>query len=115
MNGIFTQEEVRGILEAENQRQLEMVFPFVAAGVDRVTGYNEESLLTKVCTEYSDIFNVIMSDNTTAGWSDLELKTMEQDKDNFKRLKKETFESLASDILFKLKYHLLDLLVTDLK
>lgn len=90
-------------------------FPFVSTWTDMATGYDEESPLTKVETVYSDIGNVIMSNNVTAGLSDLELEKLEKIIDNLKVLMKERFESTAFDSLFTLKYHLLDHLEKYLK
>lgn len=54
-----------------------MYFPFLAAWVDRSTGYDEEAQFTKVCTAYSDIMNDEISDNVTEGWSENSLRTFE--------------------------------------
>ena len=55
VNGIFTNDGLRGMLEAKNYKAIDMVFPFVAAFIDRCSGDEESHPVTKVCSRYTEL------------------------------------------------------------
>ena len=113
LNGLFLESGIRGMLEGKDYRNLDYVFPFVAAFIDRVTGC-EEGGITTVHTVYSNLPFILFTEVEQHGVSHIEgLKIGAL----IKRLKKEckrVFDPYVQKGLYTLKFHLLDHLVEDL-
>ena len=54
LNGLFTDNGIRGFVEAKNMKGLNRIFPFVAAFIDRCCGESEEAPTTMVAALYRD-------------------------------------------------------------
>lgn len=113
LNGFFLESGIRGMLEGKDYRNLDYVFPFVAAFIDRVTGC-EEGGITTVHTVYSYLLFRLFTEVEQHGISHIEALKI---RASIKRLKKEckrVFDPYVQKGLYTLKFHLLDHLVEDL-
>lgn len=91
-----------------------MVFPFIAAFIDRVTGYGASPVHTSILVSYSDIVNDFVTDSKT-GWSISELADLRSAIANLKTQMVAAHKGTSPTGLFSLKFHLLDHLCDDLE
>lgn len=113
LNGIFLQTGIRGMLEGKDYRNLDYVFPFVAAFVDRISGC-EEGGITAVHTLYSNLLFKLFTEIENDGISYIELRKIEALVRRLKKECKRLFDPYVKKGLYTLKFHLLDHLVEDL-
>lgn len=57
LNEFFIPVGIKGMLEGNGYRAVDMGFPFIASFIARATGYTENALLTTVHTAYSSLVN----------------------------------------------------------
>ena len=114
LNGLFMDNGIRGMLEGKDYRNLDFVFPFVAAYIDRFIGC-KKGILTKVNTMYSDIVHELFHTIETQGFTEGDADRLDSLIINFKTECKHVFSSNVENGLFTLKFHLLDHLVEDLR
>ena len=114
LNGFFTNTGVKGMLEGKDYHQLDMVFPFVAAFIDRASRRTIEAPLTSVCTAYSDLLNTLMFTKQRGGFSKEDIRKLSDEVLSFKKKATDVLGNLDDINLFTLKFHLLDHLCNDL-
>ena len=114
LNGLFLETGVKGMLEGKDYKQLDYVFPFVMAFVDRITGMIDNGQ-TKVHTMYSDLLYQLYHNIERNGLNPQTADSLEQHIALFKQTCKDIFEKHVNRGLFTLKFHLLDHLVEDLR
>ena len=114
LNGILLEAGVRGMLEGKDYRNLDFVFPFVAAYVDKISGCTSNGL-TLVHTMYSDLLTVLLDDVERDGVNDDSIRAISKRIASFKKECVKCFSPYVSNGLFTLKFHLLDHLTDDLK
>jgi hypothetical protein len=113
LNGFFLESGIRGMLEGKDYRNLDYVFPFVAAFIDRVSGLQEEGITT-VHTVYSNLLFKLFVEVEQYGMSNIQALKIAA---LIRRLKKEckrVFDPYVNKGLYTLKFHLLDHLVEDI-
>ena len=114
LNGFFTHDGIKGMLEAKNYQNMDMIFPFIAAFIDRATGLEDTAMLTHVHATYSLLMNTL-SGKQNGSFTDPEIEEIDEMVKNFKRDVVTLFEPHCDSGLFTLKFHLLDHLCTDLR
>lgn len=114
LNGLFLNNTIRGMLEGKDFKCLDMVFPFVAAYIDRVTGYQDNAPLTDICTSYTTLMQDLLYDNTSTGWSRDMIADITHRISLLKSKCVHTFEKHCEHGIHTLKFHLLDHVVEDL-
>lgn len=60
MKGCFTQDGVKGILEAKDYKAADMVFSILAADTDSATGYTDNAHLMTFLTAYANLLNKLL-------------------------------------------------------
>lgn len=115
LNGLFTKDGLRGMLEGKDYRSVDMVFPFVAAFIYRCTGLEEDAPLTRINTTYSEIFNKLLNDGPEEGWSEQDIISLGDDITSCKTSVIKTFDDHCESCLHTLTVHLLDHLVEDVR
>ena len=86
VNGIFTNDGLRGMLEAKNYKAIDMVFPFVAAFIDRCSGDEESHPLTKVCSRYTELMTWTLQIGSSQGWTEADVNKLQKLIDSFKTI-----------------------------
>jgi len=114
LNGIFTNDGLKGMLEGKDYRNLDYVFPFVTAFIDKITGQNNNPELTEINIIYTDIVNELTRPIQKVNLQQKCDKLRKKIK-KWKDLYKAFFEKYCDEGLFTLKYHLMDHLVDDLE
>ena len=114
-NGFFNESGIVGMLEARQYKAVDMVFPIVAAYIDRVCGETSNCPTTKTATKYCDIVLDTFRRSRRQGWTSSELHRLKEDIANFKTVCKNTYANYQPSRMGTLKFHLLDHLVEDLK
>lgn len=115
LDGIFTKNGLKGMLEGRDYKGLDKVFPFVAAFIDRCTGHERTAPMTRVHTMYSEIVNEVTGDGEYKIRSEEELVKLEERVKEFKRELVERFDDHCESGLYTLKFHLLDHMVEDIR
>lgn len=115
LNGLFTADGLRGMLEGKDYYAVDMVFPFVAAFIDRSLGFEEKCELTRMNVLYIEIINKVLVDHRDRRWREGELLRLRGEIREFKSVVEGAFASHCPSGLYTLKYHLLDHLVEDLE
>lgn len=67
LNGIFIEKGIRGMLEYNGCKFLDMIFPFVEEYIDIFTGYQEISPLTDTCASYTSLMQYILYGHNLLG------------------------------------------------
>ena len=115
LNGIFLATGIRGMLEGKDFKNLDYVFPFIAAYVDRFRDKPNDPSLTVINAMYSDLLFKLFHTVQLYGMSQSDLKEIESHVCELKKKAKEVFSPIVQRGLYTLKFHLLDHLVTDLE
>lgn len=115
LNGLFLHSGVRGMLEGKDYRNVDKVFPFVMAFVDRVLGHTTSCPLTNIAVLYSEIRLVHLHQYAHAGCSAKDISILKQKIDSLKECTIQLFKDHCDHGLFTLKFHLLSHLVNDLE
>ena len=63
LNGLFTEDGVKGMLEGKHWKGIDFAFPFVAANVDRWIGRETSCEQTKVHSLYTDVSKLLWMDS----------------------------------------------------
>ena len=113
LNGLFLENGVRGMLEGKDYRNVDMVFPFVCAFLDRKT-QETSGVLTKISTMNSSLLTMLYYEIDRKGLTAERLSTL---RDRIRMLKIDMasfYKRFTQTGLFTLKFHLLDHLAEDL-
>ena len=103
------------MLEGNDLKCVDMVFPFVTAFVDRVLCMENEGSLTRISSTYSDIMVSVLFDQPRLGWTPEEMAKLSTTVQEWKKLVVEFFGAYCETGLFTLKFHMLDHMVTDIR
>ncbi len=114
LNGLFLNNGIRGMLEGKDYRNLDYVYPFVMAYVDRITNCINNGL-TEVNTIYSDILYTLYHTITVRGLTPHISSNLQSLIKTFKSKCVNLFSPFVDKGLFSLKFHLLDHLMEDLR
>lgn len=114
LNGLHISTGLKGMLEGKDYSNIDMVFPFIAAFLDRVLGYADNQQLTMIHSLYSDVVNMVMYNTPDWELQHENVNHLEQKVRMLKRSAKELFEHLEEVNLFTLKFHMLDHVSNDL-
>lgn len=112
LNGIYTDEGLRGMLEGKDYRNLDYVFPFVGAYLDRWVGDASFPSFSSLFSTYSDILSIVESKKVE--WNSESTSILEGKIKSFKKLVLRKFGGRCTTGLHTLKFHLLDHLAEDL-
>lgn len=115
LNGFFMKEGIKGMLEGKNYRSVDMVFPFISAFIDRVTGFENAADMTRVCTLYTEIMTSALYDFPRNPPDSEIISEFKKKVQYFKVLTIKTFQDFCVSGLFTLKFHLLDHMVEDME
>lgn len=115
LNGMFRNDGLRGMLEAKDYRAVDMVFPFIAAFIDRCCDEVSDAPITTICTSYGDITNQALRHGSEEPWTKKEIDELEKRIDMFKVKCRETLGPFHPSELRTLKFHLLDHLCDDIR
>ena len=73
LNGFFLRDGVRGMLEGKNYRAIDLVFPFIAAFVDRALGFQDQPTLTTLNMMYTELMLTLLHDLPRKGFCDADV------------------------------------------
>lgn len=76
LNGVFTDDDHDGMLEAGDIKKMDMVSPFIGALIDRIYGENETCPVTKVFREYADVMDKVCGRNGHKKFTASDIATM---------------------------------------
>lgn len=65
VNRLFTGTTVRGVLEEKHYRNLDSVFPFVAAFIDRARGFPKNAPMTVINSLYSALIRLSVNSRSS--------------------------------------------------
>lgn len=108
LNGFFTSAGVKGMLEGKDYSSIDMVFPFIAALIDRANEYSVDPKPTTVYTMYSDLVNYLMFKSENSNSPNVEKYELKENIKNLKAVAKDLFGNLEDINPFTLKFHMLD-------
>lgn len=109
LNGLFTNDGLKGMLEGKDYQAVDYIFPFVAAFTDRCLGRVDSHEQTTVHTKYTELMNLVTGNGTGVSKPDItELVS------TLKRTVVETFKDHCEKGLFTLKFHTMDHLAEDI-
>lgn len=77
LNGLCAVGGLRGMLEGQNYKKVDMVFPFLAGFMKMCTERVEETLLTKVYVLYSEPMLSMEKDQASERWNENKLKELQ--------------------------------------
>ena len=115
LNGLFTEDGIRGMLSAKDYHHVDMVFPFIAAFIDTCCDEVETAPLTSICTQYSDLVAWVMKRGRIKHWTAAELESLQNSISYFKQSMLSTLGPFHTTGLKTFKFHLLDHLPGDLQ
>ena len=113
LNGLFTADGLKGMLEAKEYRAIDYVFPFVAAFVDRALGNEKNPHQTIIHSMYSGLLRYILCDIRGEVGKDIRCE-IQMRVSNLKKKVVEIYGPHCENGLFTLKFHLLDHLSEDI-
>lgn len=114
-NGFFSEDGIVGMLEARDHKSMDMVFPFIAAYIDRCYGEIEQCPTTRVSSLYSTILFTLARKGDRCGWTPDDLSLLRTHIHRFKHIFVDLFARYQPSGMGTLKFHLLDHLVDDIK
>ena len=115
LNGIYTDEGLRGMLEAKDFRAFDMVFPFIGAFIDRCCDEAHSAPVTSIFTQYTGIPHWAMTYSLTPEWKRGEIEKLAVAVSKFKQFVKLIFAEHHASGLKTSKFHLLDHLASDIR
>ena len=115
LDGLFTNDGLKGMLEAKNFTQVEMVMPFLGAIVDEMLDENDSYPCTKLFSLYSSIIMSLFSNNKGHGWDDYSLTELGENIATFKEKAVSLFQEFQASGMGTLKFHMLDHILHDLR
>lgn len=95
LNGLFTEDGIRGLLEGKNHYGVDMVFPFLVSSFDRSTGSEANGDLIATSMQCIDIVNKGLADHREVKWVQGKLTKLCPETEAFKRLFKEYLGRIA--------------------
>lgn len=114
LNGLFTRDGICGMLEAKNYRQVDQVFPFIAAFIDRVVG-DWQSVTTGLCLSYTEITKWVLERPSRKPWTDSEVMKLEETLYRFQRHVVNHFGRHQLSNFCTEKFHVLTHLADDIR
>lgn len=114
LNGFFTETGVVGMIEGKDYDNLDMVFPFVGAIIDRCCGLSDAPLAS-CFTRYTDMFNLTFRYCRRPGWSNGELHQLSSMLEALKREATSVFSRYQPSEMKTCKWHGLDHLLDDIR
>lgn len=114
LNRLYINNGTRGMLEGEHFDQLDSVFRFVAAFVDRAEGRNHRHLMISVHTSFSEFWHLLDRIHLRRVQALQALNSTEHHIQNFEELLNDTFDAFRGTGLYILKCHLYDSVTEDL-
>ena len=114
LNGFFLETGVRGMLEGKDYRNVDFVFPFVAAFIDRITQESNGDLTT-IHVLYSELLRHLSSVVYNKGLTKSRLQTLRTLVQSLKKNSNDFFSRFVEKGLYTLKFHLLDHLPEDIE
>lgn len=107
INGLFLKTGVRGMLEGKDWKNIDMVFPFVAAFVDKMSGCRKGGLLTKVNVQYTEILHDVYYNFPAEGVTESDIMLLKQKITSFQKGCIKLFGESCKTGLHTLKFHML--------
>lgn len=107
LKGIVTSTGVKRMLEKKDSGAIDAVFPFVAAFIDRATGYSKEPLLKALHVTYANVINRLLHCKSPLYYSSGHGLPISENTKGLKAISKQILEGLNGIILFTLKFHIL--------
>ena len=101
------------MLEGKDYKTLDMIFPFIAAFIDRACGEVSNGPVTTVSVLYSDLVGFLLRYNRSNSWKRDEIDVIEGMVDTFRTTFMEVFGTFHSTGMRTLKFHLLSHLAED--
>ena len=108
MNGLYTNQGLKGFLEWKDFRDIEMVLPFIGIIIDTLIDENGGCTLTKLFSEYSDMLLQMFRDERNEWWTCEDMGFFEKMIENLKRDEVLVFGEYHGKRLFTEKFHMLD-------
>ena len=114
LNGLFLETGIRGMLEGKDYRNVDFVFPFIAAFIDRITQETKADL-TSIHVLYSDLLHHLSVEVDNKGLNKPRLERLRKLVQSLKKSSSEFFSRFVDKGLYTLKFHLLDHLPEDIE
>ena len=114
LNGLFTNEGICGMLEAKNYREVDYVFPFVAAFIDRVCG-DRKGTLTDLCVMYIDLVQECFERSNSTSWDEEKISKVEDHISSFQSICVRHFGNHQPSRFNTEKFHMLAHLGDDVR
>lgn len=103
LNGLFTNTGIRGMLAGKDYRNGDSLFSFVAAFIDRATGFVRNAPMTRVLFRYSMLLKMVMNRDEWYGLRAENVAEMKRDVAELKRVTVGTVGEHCNTGLFTMK------------
>ena len=115
LDGFFTEDGIRGMLEGKDYKAVDMVFPFVGAFIDMCCGDEESCPITKISSQYTEIMTTCLGMGVERGWTEEKLSKLEESIKTFKTLARNVLGDYQTSGMGVKKWHMLDHLVPNIR
>lgn len=114
LNGVFTDGDIDGMLEAAYIKKMDMVSPFIGGLINRICGEPETCPVKTVFTEYVDVLNNVCGRNVRKKWTASDIATLRRDIAQFKANGVDVFSAYQKSEIGTVKWHMLYYVADDI-
>eukprot|EP00737_Agarophyton_chilense_P001689 gb/GEZJ01001895.1/.p3 GENE.gb/GEZJ01001895.1/~~gb/GEZJ01001895.1/.p3 ORF type:complete len:178 (+),score=19.70 gb/GEZJ01001895.1/:2858-3391(+) len=84
LNGFFTPDGIKGMVEPKEYRALDVVFPFIGAFFDRCCDKVDTAPIPSILTLYTDLVNNVLHYHDSPEWTQIRIRSLKILIKNFK-------------------------------